>query len=163
MSDTADRFWETKPLNAMSDGEWEALCDGCGRCCLVKLQEDETDAIYFTDVACKLFDVNTCRCGDYANRSERVPDCVRLKPEVIGGLNWMPQTCAYRLLDAGQPLPEWHPLITGRAESVIEAGISVKGRVHALEQDVSVEEIIDRIRMWPSEWPKAGKRKKKKV
>src|SRR3954471_68904 len=105
-------FWRTKTLAQMSDAEWESLCDGCGRCCLVKLEEDtegtpregEDPAIYFTDVGCRLLDDETCRCRDYRNRSARVPDCVRLTPQVVGEIGWLPPSCAYRLIDEGRDL-----------------------------------------------------------
>jgi uncharacterized cysteine cluster protein YcgN (CxxCxxCC family) len=151
-------FWQTKSLAEMSRAEWESLCDGCGRCCLVKLEEEGTGEIHYTDVACKLFDGENCRCTDYPNRSSRVPDCVTLTAGNIASLQWMPPTCAYRLLSEGEPLPAWHPLVSGRAETVIEAGISVKGRISGLEDGFTVEEIIERIRVWPGRWPRGSKR-----
>jgi uncharacterized cysteine cluster protein YcgN (CxxCxxCC family) len=122
-------FWRKKTLIEMTAEEWESLCDGCGRCCLVKIEDEDTGRIHFTDLACTLFDGETCRCTDYANRSERVSDCVKLTPTNIEELNWLPATCAYRLIAAGRPLPWWHPLVSGNPETVIEAGISVKGKV----------------------------------
>ncbi|MCC7483107.1 MAG: YcgN family cysteine cluster protein, partial [Hyphomicrobiales bacterium] len=118
-------FWKTKTLTDMSRDEWESLCDGCGRCCLNKLEDEDTGKFLYTRAACKLLDVKTCRCTDYPNRAARVPDCVTLTPENVGELGWLPQTCAYRLLDEGQSLPGWHPLVSGRPETVTEAGISV--------------------------------------
>src|SRR4051812_11265515 len=100
-------FWKTKTLLEMSAAEWESLCDGCGRCCLVKLEDEETGGIYHTDVACKLFDDATCRCCDYAHRSERVSDCVRLDPDNVAALTWLPKSCAYRLLSEGKSLRWW--------------------------------------------------------
>ena len=129
-------FWETKPLHAMSEREWEALCDGCGKCCLAKLEDDDTGAIHWTTVGCRLFDAERCRCRDYANRLEKVPDCVGLTPDNVGTIAWLPQTCAYRLLAEGKPLQWWHPLVSGRRESVHKAGISVRGKVTALETDL---------------------------
>lgn len=123
------RFWERKSLAQMNDAEWESLCDGCGKCCLYKLQDIDTDEIVFTNVACRLLDGRTCRCGDYANRFEKVEDCIQLEREQIGDLAWLPSTCAYRLLDEGKPLPDWHPLLTGDPDSVHRAGISVRGRI----------------------------------
>ena len=126
-------FWRTKTLLEMTAGEWESLCDGCGRCCLVKLEDEDTGRIHFTDLACKLFDSETCRCIDYEHRAERVADCVKLTPGNIGELNWLPSTCAYRLVAAGRPLAWWHPLVSGDPRTVIEAGISVHGKVTSEE------------------------------
>ena len=123
------RYWETVRLADMTPQQWEALCDGCGKCCLYKLQDIDTDEIVFTNVACRMLDCRTCRCSDYANRFEVVDDCTELSPDNIGDLQWLPSTCAYRLLDEGEGLPDWHPLLTGDPESVHKAGISVRGRV----------------------------------
>jgi uncharacterized cysteine cluster protein YcgN (CxxCxxCC family) len=120
-------FYETKSLKEMSHSEWESLCDGCGRCCVVLLQDDETDEVYRTSVGCKLLDLKTVRCSDYHNRHSKVPGCVRLKPDNIEALSWMPETCAYRLIAEGKPLYDWHPLISGSTQSVIDAGVSVNG------------------------------------
>ncbi len=123
MSENQNRpFWEAKSLEEMSKEEWESLCDGCGKCCLVLLEDEETGDIWETDIACKLFDCTSRRCTDYDNRQKTVPGCVQLTPENISGLKWMPETCAYRLLDQGQPLPEWHPLVTGDPTSTLKAG-----------------------------------------
>ena len=122
----ADRpFWETKTLAQMSQEEWESLCDGCGRCCLYILHNEETGDVFETDVACRLFDAKRRRCTDYENRSARVPDCVRLTPENAEALHWMPETCAYRRLARGEALPDWHPLVTGDRDSVARAGAAV--------------------------------------
>ena len=122
-------FWKTKALDQMSEVEWESLCDGCGKCCLYKLQDIDTDEIVFTNVACRMLDCQTCRCSDYPNRFQVVDDCTELSPANIGDLQWLPSTCAYRLLDEGKGLPDWHPLLTGDPDSVHKAGISVRGRV----------------------------------
>ena len=123
-----DRFWELVPLKNMSPREWEALCDGCGKCCLNKLEDPDTQEIAFTRVACRLLDGETCRCGQYEIRRQFVPDCVMLTPESIGKVAyWMPTTCAYRLLHEGKPLYDWHPLISGTPDSVHDAGVSVRG------------------------------------
>jgi uncharacterized protein len=122
-------FWRVKTLIEMTAEEWESLCDGCGRCCLVKIEDEDTGRVHFTDLACTLFDGETCRCTDYANRSERVSDCVKLTPANVKELDWLPTTCAYRLIAAGRPLPWWHPLVSGDPQMVAEAGISVKGKV----------------------------------
>lgn len=127
-----DPFWTTKTLAEMSPAEWDSLCDGCGKCCLHKLQDEEEDGslgpIQHTNVACRLLDVKTCRCTNYAKRWDYVPDCVQLSASQISRNTWLPPTCAYRLLNEGKPLPDWHPLITGDPNSVHEAHMSVSGR-----------------------------------
>ena len=120
------KFWE-KPLEALDRGEWEALCDGCGRCCLHKLEDEETGVIHPTNVACKLLDLKTARCTNYRGRRAFVPDCVRLTARSVGTIDWLPSTCAYRLRAEGKPLYEWHPLLSGDPESVHRAGISIRG------------------------------------
>ncbi|MFZ5677968.1 MAG: YcgN family cysteine cluster protein [Pseudomonadota bacterium] len=137
-------FWKTKTLAEMTPQEWESLCDGCGRCCLVKLEDEDTGKIHFTNLACKLLDRRTCRCSDYAHRSTRVPDCVRLTPENVGKLNWLPDTCAYRRLARGQTLSWWHPLVSGRKGTVAEAGISVGGQVRS-EEGVAEADLGDHL------------------
>jgi uncharacterized cysteine cluster protein YcgN (CxxCxxCC family) len=146
-------FWRAKTLAEMTDAEWESLCDGCGRCCLLKLEDEDTGEIHATDIGCALFDAGSCRCTDYHNRSERVSDCVRLTPQTLATIPWLPATCGYRLVREGKDLPWWHPLVSGRAETVIEAGISVKGWVFALEDAIPLETYPDRIRQWPLAWP----------
>jgi uncharacterized cysteine cluster protein YcgN (CxxCxxCC family) len=121
------RFWEERPLDKLSRDEWESLCDGCGKCCLHKLEDEETGEVFPTNVACRLLDRRESRCRDYANRKTYVPDCVRLNPQKLHELDWLPSTCAYRLLANGQPLPEWHYLISGSRETVHEAGMSTRG------------------------------------
>ncbi len=121
-----DAFWE-KPLGELSRAEWEALCDGCGKCCLHKIEDEETGRIYGTNVACKLLDRHSCRCTNYRGRKAFVPDCVRLTADQVGKLEWLPSTCAYRLRGEGKPLPPWHYLMSGSRETVHEAGISVRG------------------------------------
>ncbi|WP_417261951.1 YcgN family cysteine cluster protein [Celeribacter sp.] len=123
-----ERFWETVPLTKMSEEEWEALCDGCGKCCLNKIEDADTGEVYLTRVACRLLDDQSCQCGQYEIRKNLVPECIRLTPENIDShAYWMPTTCAYRLLWKGRPLPDWHPLLTGDPESVHAAGVSVRG------------------------------------
>jgi uncharacterized cysteine cluster protein YcgN (CxxCxxCC family) len=119
-------FWE-KPLSALDRGEWEALCDGCGRCCVHKLEDEDTGQLHATNVACKLLDRRHGRCTDYAHRKQRVSDCVVLKKDRLGELEWLPETCAYKLRAAGKPLPDWHYLVSGDRESVHEAGQSTRG------------------------------------
>ncbi len=122
------RFWETVPLDRMNTAEWEALCDGCGKCCLNKLEDADTGEVWFTRVACRLLDGETCRCGHYENRRQFVPECVFLTPKTLPEVAyWLPATCAYKLLHDGQPLADWHPLVSGDPDSVHRAGISVRG------------------------------------
>jgi len=151
-------FWQRKRLPEMTDAEWESLCDGCGRCCLVKLEDEDTEDIYFTDVGCRLLDASSCRCSDYAHRTDKVSDCVRLTPEVVGEIGWLPPTCAYRLLDEGKDLYWWHPLLSGDPDTVHQAGVSVRGRGGAGEDDVPVEALEDRIVDWPLRVPKRAAR-----
>ena len=140
-------FWETKGLAELSRDEWESLCDGCGRCCLRKLEDADTGEVVYTDVACRLLDCDSCRCRNYAKRLDLVEDCVALTPSDTKQLEWMPSTCAYRLLDAGKPLPDWHPLISGSAKSVHAAGISVRGRVVS-EEFVHADDADSRLVGW---------------
>ena len=122
-------FWKTKSLAEMTDASGKSLCDGCGRCCLVKLEDEDDGKIHFTDIGCRLLDGDTCRCRDYENRTARVDDCVRLTAENLAALNWLPPTCAYRLVADGRDLYWWHPLVSGDPESVHAAGVSVRARV----------------------------------
>jgi len=131
------KFWEEKKLSQMSHKEWEALCDGCGKCCLHKLQDEDTQEIVFTNVACTLLNVKTGLCKDYQHRRIHVPDCVRLTPKSAHKLPWLPVTCAYRLLSEGNPLPEWHYLVCGDRNAVHAAKVSVKNR------SVSEDDVID--------------------
>ena len=122
-------FWETKTLAEMTRAEWESLCDGCGRCCLVVLEDaDEPGAYYETNTACRLLDRKTRRCTDYKNRTKRVPDCVRLTAAKASSLDWLPSTCAYRRLANGEGLADWHPLVSGDSDSVVRAGIAIAPR-----------------------------------
>jgi len=140
-----DRYWERVPLKKMNAREWEALCDGCGRCCLNKLEDEETGEVALTRVACRLLDSETCRCGNYPIRKQLVPECVVLDLETLPRIAyWLPATCAYKLLHEGRPLYDWHPLISGTAESVHAAGISVQGWT-VPEFEVTEEEWEDHI------------------
>jgi uncharacterized protein len=147
-------FWRAKTLEEMSGSEWESLCDGCARCCLVKLEEEDTGEIHFTDVGCTLLDAKTCQCADYKRRQQRVPDCVKLTPATVRSLSWLPVTCAYRLVAEGHDLPTWHPLVSGSPDSVHAAGVSVRGRVGASEDDLGPEFWPDRVVAWPNRWPR---------
>jgi hypothetical protein len=122
-----DHPWWTKPLAELDRGQWEALCDGCGRCCLHKLEDEETGELFPTNVACKLLDRRTGLCSDYANRRKHVSDCVQLAAGKLDALEWLPSTCAYKLRAAGEPLPSWHYLLSGSRETVHEAGMSTRG------------------------------------
>ncbi len=130
-------FWETTPLDDMSDEQWESLCDGCGRCCLQKLEDIDTGDVYFTRIACRLLDHDTCRCHSYAERFGHVHDCTMVRPLTAEKKQWLPETCAYRLLADQQPLPEWHPLVSGTQASVHSAGVSVR-HLAVSENDVPV-------------------------
>ena len=133
-------FWKTKTLEELTGPEWESLCDGCGRCCLHKMQDEDTEEIYWTTVACTLLDPDTCRCRDYGHRREKVPDCVVLTPEIVRSVKWLPETCAYRLVAEGVDLYWWHHLVSGSGETVHEAGISVRGRVTAFDHELAEPE-----------------------
>lgn len=127
MGQMTDRFWETKSLAQLDHAQWEALCDGCGKCCIHKLEDDETGEFFPTNVACHLLNRRTARCSDYPNRHKFVPDCITLTPAKLDELEWLPPTCAYRLRHEGKPLPGWHYLNSGDRESVHVAGMSVRG------------------------------------
>ena len=146
-------FWKKKCLEELSPEEWESLCDRCGRCCLMKLQDEDTDEVYFTDVACRLYDEEKCQCRDYANRQSKVDDCVALTPETVRTLSWLPVTCAYRLIREGKDLYPWHPLVSGQAATVHESGASTLGKVVGHEGDFTLEELMDHIRKWPDTVP----------
>jgi uncharacterized cysteine cluster protein YcgN (CxxCxxCC family) len=144
-------FWLAKPLEAMTAAEWESLCDGCARCCLVKLEDEDSGEISYTDVGCALLDGDACRCRAYESRQAQMPDCVRLTPAAIGALSWLPPTCAYRLVGEGRDLYWWHPLKSGDPESVHAAGISVRGRLSGFENELSLEELLERVVEWPAD------------
>jgi uncharacterized cysteine cluster protein YcgN (CxxCxxCC family) len=139
---TAVSFWRTRPLAELSPAEWEALCDGCGKCCLHKLQDADSGLLFFTNVACRLLDLRSARCTRYAIRARLMPDCVQLDPARLATFAWLPRTCAYRLLAEGQDLPAWHPLLSGDRDSVHRAGISVRGWTVSERQAGDLEDHI---------------------
>jgi hypothetical protein len=141
----------------MSEAEWESLCDGCGRCCLEKLEEEDTGQIFFTNVCCELYDDAAGGCRDYARRSERVADCIRLTPDNVRGLNWLPPSCAYRLIAEGRDLFWWHPLVSGDPGTVAVAGISARGRIAGRGNEVSTADLEDYIVKWPGQMPKKAR------
>lgn len=134
----------------MTSQEWESLCDGCGKCCMIRLEDEDSGKIADTNIACKLFERTECSCTDYARRCTLVPDCVRLTPDNLGSLDWMPKTCAYRLLYEGFDLPSWHHLVTGDRQSIHEAGMSVRDRT-VCETEISSETVENYIIKWPGE------------
>ena len=139
-------FWRTKSLDEMSQNEWESLCDGCGKCCLNKLEDESTGKIQFTNVACRLLDIEHCQCTSYEERNRFVPDCRILNPRLVRTLEWLPSTCAYRLVDQGKDLYWWHPLVSNNPESVHQAKVSVRGRVVSERDTDDLEgHIVD----WP--------------
>lgn len=168
LSDSGNRpFWKAKTLEELSDKEWEQLCDGCGRCCLNKLEDWDTGEIVWTNVACTLLDGEACRCSDYDNRQATVPDCVRLDPEAVRSLSWLPPSCAYRLVAEGRDLYWWHHLVSGDPDTVHAAGVSVRGRTVS-ETGMELEDYEDHLAEWPGIDPgngdrKAMRRNKKKV
>lgn len=143
-------FWETKKLTEMSQSEWESLCDGCGKCCLVKLEDEDTGEVCYTDLACHQLDLETCKCKNYAKRLLLVPECLKLDVEMIPQFSWLPKSCAYRRLSEGRSLASWHPLISGDPETVHDSGASVAGCV-TNEEEVPLEEWYDHVVNWPEE------------
>ena len=142
-------FWQTKSLLDMSHDEWESICDGCAKCCLTQLQDEDSDLLVFTDVACNLLDDGTCQCKDYKNRSIKVPSCITMNPDNVSEVaEFAPPSCSYRLLLAGETLPQWHHLNTGSKDSIHESGNSVRHRVR-FQSDIDVDDIEDYIVDWP--------------
>ena len=140
-------FWKNYTLEQLTQAEWEALCDGCGQCCLIKLEDDETNEIAYTKVACKLLDCTTGHCSDYENRMQHVPDCIQLTIKKLQDIHWLPNSCAYRRVNEGKSLPAWHHLITGSPHNVIKARKSVVGRCVS-EADIDPDDIDDYIVRW---------------
>jgi uncharacterized cysteine cluster protein YcgN (CxxCxxCC family) len=138
-------FWNERALGELSRSEWESLCDGCGRCCLVKLEDEESGELHYTALACGELDLESCRCRHYQSRLERVPGCVALSAATLGDYSWLPTTCAYRLIAEGEPLPAWHPLLSGSSESVHTAGISVRNFAISecdIEENLDIEDYL---------------------
>ena len=143
-------FWDDKTLEELTETEWEALCDGCGRCCLMKLEDEDTGDIYTSDVRCRLLDGESARCTDYADRLRLVPDCIKLTPENVRTISWIPPSCAYRRIAEGRGLAWWHPLVSGDPQTVVDAGVSVSGRTVG-EDEVAPGEWERHLADWP-EW-----------
>lgn len=141
------RFWENYSLEQMTQAEWEAVCDGCGLCCLVKLEDEDTGEVCYTKVSCKLLDCETAACSDYPNRMLHVPDCIQLSYESLQKINWLPSSCGYRRLNEGKKLPTWHHLNTGSRLSVREARKSAAGRCIS-ELEVNEDEIDEYVVRW---------------
>ena len=145
------RYWEHKTLDELNDAEWEALCDGCGRCCLQKLEDDDTGEVHFTDIACRLLDQSSCRCQHYAERFKHVSDCLSVRPLTPEKLGWLPSSCAYKRLSAGLALAAWHPLVSGDLSSVHKAGISIAGRCVS-ETSVPILQWTEHVVVWPEKF-----------
>ncbi|MFT6876785.1 MAG: putative cysteine cluster protein YcgN (CxxCxxCC family) [Granulosicoccus sp.] len=143
-------FWETISLEDMTDAQWESLCDGCGRCCLQKLEDEDTGEIHFTRISCRLLDTDSCRCRDYSRRFSKVPDCLSLRPLTEEKISWLPESCAYVKISHGKPLENWHPLISGDANSVKLAEISVSGQCIS-EKFVADSETYQYIIQWKND------------
>jgi uncharacterized cysteine cluster protein YcgN (CxxCxxCC family) len=140
-------FWKTRSLDELTTEQWESLCDGCGQCCLVKLEDADSGDVFYTDVVCYLLDQDACRCGDYKQRCILVPDCVKLTPDNLQNLSWMPVDCAYRRLAEGRELAWWHPLVSGSSATVHESGASVKGKA-ICETEVDINDLEEHIVDW---------------
>ncbi len=148
MTDTLrHEFWKNYALDELTQNEWEALCDGCGLCCLIKLEDEETREVAYTKVACKLLDCSTARCSDYPNRLNFVPDCIQLTPSKLDELHWLPPSCAYKRLNEGKSLPRWHYLNTGTRDTVQKAKKSAAGRCIS-ETEINQDDIEDYIVRW---------------
>ena len=146
-SDQSQKFWQQKTLIEMSKAEWESLCDGCGKCCLVKLQDEETDEVAYTNVVCQYSNTENCQCTEYQRRNELVPHCVWLKPEMVDEFFWLPNTCAYRLVAEGKDLPEWHHLISGDEQTVHESDNSIRNKVYS-ENNIHPDDLEEYIIHW---------------
>ena len=139
-----EAFWKGKSLAAMTTTEWESLCDGCALCCMHKIEDEDSGEVYYTDIACRLLDIETCRCVDYAARAKRVAECLVLSVDEPETFHWLPSSCAYKRLGKGQDLPAWHPLISGSSEAVHEAGISMRARAVS-ENDTTEWSVLQKL------------------
>jgi len=156
----AQPFWKTKTLQEMTQPEWESLCDGCAKCCLVKLEDEDTKELFFTSLHCKLLDGKTCQCSDYPNRKKFVPVCVKLTPEIVATVDWLPESCAYRLVHEGKDLHDWHHLISGDRQEVHRRGYSAKGKTRT-EEGIADEDAIDYVIDWFHAPPKKRRTRRK--
>jgi len=147
IADDALPFWKRKPLQHMTKAEWESLCDGCGMCCVNKLEYEDTGVVVQTNTCCRLLDTETCQCSDYPNRKKEVPDCIKLTPKVVETMDWLPKTCGYRLVLQGKDLLWWHPLVSGDPDTVHQAGISARGRVIS---ELDAGDLNDHVVKWKS-------------
>ncbi|MEM5530628.1 YcgN family cysteine cluster protein [Gammaproteobacteria bacterium AS21] len=136
-------FWRRKTLAQMTDSEWESLCDGCALCCLQKVEDEETLKVYYTSVVCHLLDKSNCYCTQYEERSQLVPNCVKLRQQDVDEFHWLPPTCSYRLINEGKELPHWHPLVTGQSDSVIKANASVLSYYEVTDKEINEDQLID--------------------
>ena len=136
-------FWRSKSLEEMNPQEWESLCDGCALCCLHKVEDEDTREVFYTTVVCHLLDFDNCRCTRYEDRCTLVPDCVKLRPQDVDAFHWLPPSCAYRLVHEGKDLPDWHPLVSGRQETVIEENASVLNFYEVKDNEISEEDFVD--------------------
>jgi hypothetical protein len=143
----SSEFWHTRALEALTLEEWEALCDRCGKCCLHKIEDEDSGQVYFTDVACRLLNLDTCQCMDYEHPTQEVPDCLSPTADRVSAIYWLPESCAYRRVAEGRGLAWWHPLVSGDPNTVMQAGISVCGRV-ILEADADLNALEDRVVDW---------------
>ncbi len=136
------KYWETVAFDQLTDKQWESICDGCAQCCAHKLQDEDTDEIFFTNVVCEYLDTQKCQCSVYGDRHTHVPDCIKITPENAKELTWIPETCGYKLLAKGKPLPAWHPLVTGDLQSTEKAGMSIRNKVIS-EADIEMDDLED--------------------
>ena len=141
-SSKSNRFWETIPFDQLSQTQWESICDGCAQCCAHKLQDEDTDEIFYTNVVCEYLDTQKCQCSVYTDRHTYVPDCIKITPENAKELSWIPETCGYKRLANGKPLPEWHPLVTGERDSTELANMSIRDKVIS-EADIVMDDLED--------------------